>query len=254
VVDTATINLTLTGQQLQADYLGGGGSGIPIDGWVADANTWTYATAQTFTIPGDHTAIYKKGVKLKWTNASGVNPRYGTVKINSTYSAPNTTVTIITNTDFVIANDAISLNNYSLVENPAGFPNSFAFTPSITNFTVGNATVNADYSIIRGVLWFSIYILFGNTTSIAAGGCVLTLPTPMAEAKSTILYPIGRIGYRDTGTGSFMGTLNASTATTAQLVVENASGTYTTLAAISNTVPMSWTTNDEINIVASYPL
>lgn len=67
-------------------------------GWINDNATWTYASASTFTVAGDQTAIFTKGTKLKWTQAS---VKYGYV-ISSSYADPNTTVTIVVNTDYTI--------------------------------------------------------------------------------------------------------------------------------------------------------
>lgn len=97
------------------------------DGWTADANAWTYASASTFTIAGDQTSVYKKGARVRWTQTT---VRYGIVSIDSTYSSPNTTVTIIVNTDFVISNAAISANYYSYMDNPLGFPTWFNYDPA----------------------------------------------------------------------------------------------------------------------------
>ena len=91
------------------------------DGWIPVTNTWTYASASTFTIAGDVTAIYTKGTKLKFTQTT---VKYGIVA-SSSYSSPNTTVTILVNTDYVIANAAISATSYSRIELPLGWPGWF---------------------------------------------------------------------------------------------------------------------------------
>jgi len=116
-------------------------------GWTADASTWTYASASTFTIAGNVTTTYKPGVKLRWTQTT---IKYGTVR-SSAYSAPNTTVTIVINTDYTIANAAITVNSYSYSANPQNFPGWFNYAPTIT-WTAGIApsspTVNlAQYNI-----------------------------------------------------------------------------------------------------------
>jgi hypothetical protein len=56
------------------------------------AVTGTRASNTTFTISGDVTAIFKKGLIVTWTDTT---PHVGMVSIPSTYGAPNTTVTII---------------------------------------------------------------------------------------------------------------------------------------------------------------
>lgn len=96
------------------------------NGWTTDANTWTYVSVSTFTISGDYTSIYKKGTKIRFKQGGGY--KYATLAIDSTYSAPNTTVTIVVNTDYTIANAAITDNYYSYDDRPVDFPSKFAFT------------------------------------------------------------------------------------------------------------------------------
>ncbi len=67
-------------------------SGEPQDGWLrAGANTWTYASATTFTVTGDVTGRYEPGMFVKWTQDSTV--KFGCI-VSASYSSPNTTVTI----------------------------------------------------------------------------------------------------------------------------------------------------------------
>lgn len=96
------------------------------DGWTTDANTWTYASASTFTISGDYTSIYKKGTKIRFKQGGGY--KYAIVAIDSTYSAPNTTVTIVVNTDYTIASASITDNYYSYDDHPVDFPSKFTFS------------------------------------------------------------------------------------------------------------------------------
>ena len=94
-------------------------------GWNPAGETWTYASASTFTVPGNVTTKYTKGTRLKWTQTT---VKYGVV-IASAYSSPNTTVTIAVNTDYTIANATISANYYSYAANPQGYPGWFSWTP-----------------------------------------------------------------------------------------------------------------------------
>jgi hypothetical protein len=55
------------------------------------AYTFTYASATTMTIPGDWTSIFVKGSKVELYQTE---QRYGYITATSTYSAPNTTITI----------------------------------------------------------------------------------------------------------------------------------------------------------------
>lgn len=60
--------------------------------WTLMPGTPTRTANTTFTITGDYTSIIAKGMIIKWTESATV--RCAMVAIPSTYSSPNTTVTI----------------------------------------------------------------------------------------------------------------------------------------------------------------
>lgn len=103
------------------------------DGWIPFTPTCTYASwddtynTGTFTIAGDYTALFKEGLKIKFSQTTdGV--KYAYVTKNSTYSAPNTTVTIFLGSDGAVGNlydfdnETISNVYYSVAHAPVGFP------------------------------------------------------------------------------------------------------------------------------------
>jgi len=104
-------------------YLSGRIYGGNNDGWSPAVETWTYASASSFTVAGDQTVKYSKGARLKFTQTATV--KYAVV-LSSSYSSPNTTVNILVNTDYTIANDTISANYISYALNPQGYPGWFA--------------------------------------------------------------------------------------------------------------------------------
>jgi hypothetical protein len=79
------------------DVLKGNGTwGAASSFWTPASGTPTRASNTTFTVTGDYTSVFAKGLVIKWTESSTV--RVAMVSIPSTYSAPNTTVTIIGDT------------------------------------------------------------------------------------------------------------------------------------------------------------
>lgn len=99
------------------------------DGWITAQNTWTYASATTFTISGvDVTSKLQPGTKIKLTQSTG-GTKYWYVA-SSSFST-NTTVTIIETTDYTLNNEAISSPYYSHADRPQGFPDWFSYTPTI---------------------------------------------------------------------------------------------------------------------------
>lgn len=99
------------------------------EGWVeagfdtlTGSETWTYASADaptfTFTVPGDVTGKYHPGMRVKLTQTT---VKYFIITASS-YSSPNTTITVYGGTDYVLANAAITNNYVSNVKAPQGFP------------------------------------------------------------------------------------------------------------------------------------
>lgn len=101
-------------------------------GWIEDTTTWTYASATSLTKAGDHTAIFRRGVKIRLTQTT---LKYFSV-ISSSYSAPNTTIKITGGGDYTLANAAITDPAFSIAENPQGFPAIFNWSPIFTGFSV----------------------------------------------------------------------------------------------------------------------
>lgn len=108
------------------------------DGWQADSTTWTFASATSFTIAGvDATAYLTKGTKVSWNDATNV-PGYGVIA-SSSFST-NTTVTLITTSDYPIANHAITAPRYSVEATPVGFPTWFNWTPTLLGWGSAGGT------------------------------------------------------------------------------------------------------------------
>jgi hypothetical protein len=97
-------------------------------GWIAAGETWTYASASTFTVAADVSGKYQKGDKIKLTQTTA---KYFYV-LSATYSAPNTTVTVTAGTSYTIANAAITLPLWSRSTNPFGFPDWFTYAPTFS--------------------------------------------------------------------------------------------------------------------------
>lgn len=97
------------------------------DGWQRANETWTYASASTITVPSGAASRYQKGDRVKWTQT--------TVKYGVIVTVADTLLTIAVNTDYTVANAAITANYYSHQANPLGYPTWFTYTP---NFNTGS--------------------------------------------------------------------------------------------------------------------
>lgn len=96
------------------DYL----SNATQDGWVDALETWTYASATTFTVAGtDLTTILSAGDKLRVKQGGS----YKYFVIVSVAFSTNTTVTVDGRGTYTLANAAITDNYYSKAETPNGF-------------------------------------------------------------------------------------------------------------------------------------
>lgn len=164
------------------------------DGWIPTTDTWTYASASTFTIAGeDRTAIFTPGTKLKFTQTT---EKYATVA-SSSFST-NTTVTIIVNTDYTIANAAITAPFYSYVSNPPAFPVSFSFTVTANGFTSNPSGMTGEYSIIGNRTILASYRMPNAGTSNATT-FTFNLPVNVATTGTSHPYMGGALGATDNG-------------------------------------------------------
>ncbi len=159
---------------------------VATDGWIAETATWTYVSASTFTVPGDLTAKYQKGTKLKFTQTT---VKYAVVA-SSSYAAGNTTVTIVVSTDYVVANAAISATYFSYSGSPQGFPDWFNFTTTPGGFS-GTPTVTAARWKASGLMFHVQFQVSGTSNATT-----FTLTTPVvAKATGASAFQYGALGF-----------------------------------------------------------
>jgi len=166
--DDTNINLYLKGKGTGRVKLYDGSSYIdPINtnGWVLSEDTWTYASATSFTISGvDRTAIFTKGTRIKLTQTTD---KYFVVT-SSSFST-NTTVNITGGSDYTLANAAITNPYYSYQANPQGYPTFFNWTPtwgkSGTPPNIGNGTIVGKMMVVGSAVYYYIKVTSGSTTT-----------------------------------------------------------------------------------------
>lgn len=151
------------------------------DGWISANGTWTYASASTITVPSGAASKYKVGDKIKWTQT--------TVKYGVISAVADTVLTIIVNTDYTVANAAITLNYYSHDENPLGFPNDFKYTPTVTGFS----SAPSDHTYRYSVHGRTVYLTFDTSTNGGTSdttGFTFTLPVAAKNGHSQVWFAI----------------------------------------------------------------
>jgi len=123
-----------------------GVAGSSLTFWNLVLGTPVRAGNTSFTVTGDYTTVYKKGMILKWAEAA--TTRFGMVAIPSTYGAPNTTITIIGNTMASI--DASSLKYGMTGIEPYAWKFAVAGTLGATGTDVANKHYAEEPMIVLG--------------------------------------------------------------------------------------------------------
>lgn len=221
-----------------------------VSGWTVETETLTYASATTFTVSGDVTARYRKGTKIKLTQTSD---KYFYVTASS-YSAPNTTVTITAGSSYTLTNATITSPYYSYQENPQGFPQRHNYTPVLSNTggspAIGNGTLLGQFSMERGFCSAFIYFSVGSTTNVGTGQIKLSLP--LAESSDITMRSRGICSLLDSGTNSYIGQVFIDSLGASE--VRFAYTSTSALAVVSNTAPFTWTTSDNIEAQIIYKI
>jgi hypothetical protein len=219
-------------------------TGTPTDGYTTQAAlaasmdwqlvtaTWTRTGDHTFTLVGDVTATYAPGVKVRYKDGGAFE--YGVIGASS-YSAPNTTVTLITNSDYAMAAATITDTYLSRAAMPIGFPDWFNWVPAIGGFS--SAPTGGIYR------WrASGRDLFADIRQPNAGtsnAADFNFSAPIAASTIT------NMGWR--GYCSFVDN-NATSTTTGALVILSASPT--SISAYTSASPASgWTASSNKRVI-----
>lgn len=220
------------------------------DGWQPATDTWTYASATTFTIAGvDRTAIFTSGTKIKLTQTTA---KYFYV-VGSAFST-NTTVTVTGGTDYTLANAAITLPNYSYASNPQGFPHLFAYTPAWTaesvNPAIGDGAIVGRFSINGKIVVTQISMTTGASSTYGTGTYYFSLPVNR-YANVPSFQVVGNALIYDSNTTTFYMSAcqwGGADATKVRLVTAGAG------SIVSPTVPMTFAQSDEVRLTITYPM
>lgn len=183
------------------------------DGWLDDTNeTWTYASGSgggtaTFTVPGDQTAKYTTGTRIKLTQST---VKYFVV-VTSSVSSGTTTVTITAGADYTLTNATITANYHSYQANPQGYPGWFTFTPTIVGWA--STTENTGRFAVDGRVCH-IYVAIDGTSN--ATNATFTVPLPSQNSDGATV-----------GTGAFQVMDNGATKVTPGMFALPAAGSST---------------------------
>lgn len=194
-------------------YLSGRMYGGNTDGWTPAEETWVYASASSFTVAGvDVTAKYSKGTRLKFTQAATV--KYAVV-LSSSFST-DTTVNILVNTDYTIAESAISDNYFSYQMNPQGYPGWFnVAAPALAgmdNGSGGQPTFTESRARIDGNV-YKMRLHVGNTAYKVGTNNYFSWTSPVSAVNTTARSVMGTTYWNTVVDASYTGIImNADTA------------------------------------------
>lgn len=132
------------------------------DGWVEDSETWTRTGDHSFTIAADVTDKYRKGVKVRYKQGGGYE--YGVVA-SASYSSPNTTITLISNSDYAMAAGSVTDTAFSMQENPESFPDWFDYAVNWTGFSSDPSGVTAKWRASGQVITVSVHATGDGTSN-----------------------------------------------------------------------------------------
>jgi hypothetical protein len=215
--------------------------------WLARPETWTRTGNHTFTMSGDWTSIYRKGVRVRYRD--GGSDEYGAI-YSSSHSAGTTTITLLTNTNYAMAAATITHKYISYAEKPDGFPDHFNWTPSTMFATVGNGTLICRfYPRLDGFMEHDIYFELGSTSSIT--GANYSPPAAHDVGSPTgSRFPVALVTFSDASPAtSYTGVaLSVPLSSVFGLRAFSIPTTYATQITISSTIPFTWTTGDFISI------
>jgi hypothetical protein len=112
-----------------------------------------------------------------------------------------------------------------------------SYTPTFTNFTLGNGTILAKYNVIGKTMFIRIRLQLGSTSSVT-GSFSFTLPsgfsTPINNAS-----PIGEGFATITGANRFIAPVNFGSSAFGMFTMFS-DGTYLSAGDVSSTAPGTW--------------
>jgi hypothetical protein len=158
---------------------------VLLTGWTAAGETWTRTGANTFTVPGNVTALFPTGTKIKVTDTT---VKYFYV-VSASYGAPNTTVTVTAGSDNTLVGTLTS-PFYSYAASPQGFPEWFNWTPTFSasgSMTYSPVTLTqAQFKLAGNELRFNLITATGTTGGTASTEINFTLPFTVSVPNGTM--------------------------------------------------------------------
>ncbi len=121
------------------------------------------------------------------------------------------------------------------------------YTPTFTNFTLGNGTATGRYVQIGKTVFVEIKVTLGSTSSMG------TDPYIFLPVNSNMTYAMqANVVIQDFGTTEYVAGGSNPYNDTLRMFCIGTAGTYAQYFIVNATTPMTWTTNDSFTIRAVY--
>lgn len=120
-----------------------------------------------------------------------------------------------------------------------------SYTPTFTNWTLGNGTITGSYMQAGKYVWGNLFYTVGSTDT-KSGTLVLSLPVTKAADGGGQLSPLGVGTAFDTSAGTINTLVAAHNTTTRMFFYTPTSGLVTA------SVPWTWATGDQLSIEFFY--
>lgn len=124
-----------------------------------------------------------------------------------------------------------------------------AYTPTFTNFTLGNGSIGFAYAQLGKIMLIRGGMTLGTTSSFS-GTISISLPVNSLAVSGNPL--VGSVRLTDVATQNYYGFVQIATASTIQLIALNASTTWLTGSTVNTTTPFTWGTGDDIRFFLTY--
>ena len=121
-----------------------------------------------------------------------------------------------------------------------------AFTPSWTNFTIGNGITDAIYIQIGEMVYVNVYVQLGSTSTMSSNP-YFTAPVTIGGGTVRLTSGVGRARI-----GSFYWLYPYISAEDIYLYCVNTSGTYAIRNNVTATVPATWGSGDDFQVSLVY--
>lgn len=159
----------------------------------------------------------------------------------------------------IITTSKLDLNNLMLPAENVDFTAWQSWTPSFTNFTLGNGTINyARYSKIGSTVHFRIRVTLGSTSSVT-GRIAISLPTTSHTSYGTGTGAFVDVTamYRDISasksyTGSSIFETTSSIGLGLPITEASGSASPTVFGSTAPTTPFAWGSGDIISVQGTY--